>query len=112
MFQLAIIPNDTTSNLSLSFKTREAAIDAQNAIHAAMKDNITLLSQIDDYGFMLSMRPASISYILFIDVEKSQEVNFDKDMAVNIARARIGEKLESMGFKPMEAQKKSPIIMN
>lgn len=107
MFQVAIILNDTTANLSLSFKTKEKAIDAHIYFNKRMSVNEVCEYQ-DDYDYIVSIKANSISYILFIDIAKSQECDFEKNMCVNEAREQLGKRLETMGFKPQPS--KSRII--
>ncbi len=110
MFQICIVPNNTDANLSLSYKLREDAEKTYETISEGMQhDNRMKLH--DDYGYRCTVRGTAISYILFVDVEKSQLVPFDKQMAMDLANKVLSDKLEALGFKP-QPPKKSPIIHN
>ena len=109
MYQVCVVPNNTTANFSLSFKTKEAA----DAIFTILDEGMNHDNKIkyhDDYGYRGSIKGTSISYLLFVDVEKSQMVMFDKNMANDRATRTMQGSLEGMGFK--ETKPKKPIILS
>jgi hypothetical protein len=104
MFQIAIIPNNTDANLSLCYKDKEKCNDVHNLIMPIVgKPNVLTLE--DDYGNILTMFGSSIAYILYIDVAKSQEREFDQDVCVNKKREEFDKKLRDMGYMPRRVKK-------
>lgn len=108
MYQIVMIPNNSEANLSLTFKLKETA----DAAFTSIKASPGIVELTDDFGYMVCMKVEFLSYILFVDVEKSQEVQFEKDIAINRARFRIQESLEAQGFAPMKEKKPSIIKPN
>lgn len=113
MFQVAIIPNNTTANMSLSYKNADDAVKAHAAIHDLKNRNsIDAVLLKDDFGYVISIAGRDIAYALFVDIEQSQFVLFEKDMAMNRANEKIAEKLKDMGFSPQQQPQKSRIIQH
>lgn len=76
MFQIIIIPNNSTANGALFFKTRESAEATHKHIHEAQKG--TLPAQVlickDDFGCTLTIDKENICYCVLMDGEKQQEL--------------------------------------
>jgi hypothetical protein len=125
MFQVLIMPKDTTANFGLTFQTKDPARAAFKQLHDSMEAAVGVpdlppIRCTDDFGYEVSIRPSSISYLLFADVAKGQkcfeESEFAKQTAQHAARKVIGERLEKMGFKQQPPQTKPvarpPIILD
>lgn len=115
MFNVVIVPNNTDANLSLTYKTREAAEAVYEEITG--DQDVPAIRIEDDYGYKVSISVHAVSYILFVDIEHAQHVEFDKNMAVNKARLEIEKKLQGMGFKQAaqpspNGPRRSPIIQS
>lgn len=104
MYQVVCIPNNTTANFSLSFKTKEKAEICYTELRNAL-DKYTLFAATDDFGYLITIDSRNISYFMFVDIEKSACVNFEKDKAQNRAAEAIGKELQAMGYKPQQPPK-------
>ncbi len=100
MWQVCVIPNNTTANLSLCYKTHKDAIYAFNR----MKQAEVRIEESDDYGNSVFIGVSDISYMILIDVERSQQREFDQMQCVSKARAALEATLSA------PPPKRSPII--
>lgn len=99
MYQIVVVPNNTTANLSLSYKTKENANKAWESIF----ENGSSVNETDDFGYVLVIDRDHVSYFLFVDVEAAEDVKFERDMAINRAREKIQRKLDGLGYKPQKS---------
>ena len=106
MYQICVIPNNTSSNLSLCFTEHKTALQA----FTRMKTATDRIEETDDYGNTMSMAVASVAYFLMVDVERSENRQFDQQMLVNRVREGFEAKLRGMGYTPQRAPQKSSII--
>lgn len=112
MFQIVIVPKNTTANLALGYKTLAAAKKTELSIQTAMVGNqgFYFVTETDDYGYTINMRAEDICYCLFVDVFESQMLIFDKNMAIDKASQAIEKKLRTLGFSTNGTAPPSPII--
>jgi hypothetical protein len=106
MFQVCIIPNNSDANLSLCYKEHKNALFAFN--RATFEDD-QVIKETDDYGNELFLPKKYVAYILFVDVAKSQEREFDQNMCINKKREEFDKKLRDMGYMPQQVKKPSII---
>lgn len=97
MFQIAILLTNTDANVSLSFRTRDAAKGALAYLRTC-KANDTEIDQMDDYGYVLIVDPKDVAYLLFVDVDQSQALLHDK----NICGAKSAKKLAEQDSRDPE----------
>ncbi len=93
MFQVVVIPNNTTSNLSLCYKTEDKA----KAAHQVFKDKIfspekSHIDVADDFGNVLSILPDNIAYTMLIDVAKSQWREWEQMQCVERTRSLLNKR--------------------
>ena len=92
MFQVIVIPNNTTSNLSLCFKTEERASVAHESIISIMQQENGLIRAGDDFGNELVIPSKNISYTMLIDVSRSQWREWEQMRCVEKTRAVLGKR--------------------
>jgi hypothetical protein len=92
MFQIAIVPNNTDANMSLSYKTKDAAMKANDTLYDAKRAKQDFLI-FDDFGYGLSMNGGDISYALFVDLEESQVCVHEKNLAIARSGRKLGERV-------------------
>lgn len=92
MYQIAIILNNTDANLSLSYKTKEGAVDARNRL-ATAKSAGNDVTENDDYGYIFDVNGKDISYLLFIDLDEAQTCQHEKNLAIARAGKRLAERV-------------------
>ncbi len=91
MFQVVVIPNNTSSNLSLCYKTEQKAMAAHEVIGVKMTEN-DYIGLEDDFGNRLWMHSKDISYQLFIDVAKSQWREWEQMQCIERTRSLLGKR--------------------
>ena len=108
MWQVVIVLNNTNANLSLSYKTKEAAEMALTYF----TDTRGGLKYGDDFGYIVMTNESFISYILFVDLEESQVCMFEQDICKRRAEKKIIERLnanpEEMALFPAQNQPQRP----
>lgn len=98
MFNIAVVPNDTSANLSLSFRNKELATKAYEFFCEGMDKENRLLCD-DEFGHRLSIHGKSISYVIFVDIEAEQSIEYEKNTAIARGRDKLVETLEKSGVK-------------
>lgn len=88
MYQVVVIPNNTTSNLSLCFKTEDKALEVHDGMKKSMgsEESGAIIVATDDFGNTLHIPIKFISYTMFIDVAKSQWREYEQNQCVNRTR--------------------------
>lgn len=102
MYQLIIVPSNSTANISLTYKTL-------TGIEAALKkcENIGVnLVLTDDFGYKIHMPVESYSYAMMIDVAKSQSVLLEREIAVKAGQEIMLADPRSLEF--FDGQKNTP----
>lgn len=92
MWQVVVIPNNTTSNLSLCFKTEERARITHDCIAEIIKQEAGLVLAKDDFGNELVIPVKNISYIMLIDVARSQWREWEQGQCLEKVRSTLGKR--------------------
>jgi hypothetical protein len=109
VYKVCIIPNNTTANLSLSYRKFDDACSVyENFENGMSHDNI--IKGHDDFGYRVAIRGTDISYILFVNVEDSQECEFEQMVCTNLKKDELGKRLQEMGYTKQDIKRPSPII--
>ena len=76
LFQITIIPRDSKAQAVLFYSRPEPAEIAHKKIHDAQKGSLPaqILSVDDDYGATLEIDKENISYSVFLDGKKQEEL--------------------------------------
>lgn len=105
MFNVAIVLNNTNANISLSFKTREAADNLFKKYEAALVGE--MFNFEDDFGHRAMVPLHHIAYPLFIDVEQDQICRFEQDLTARRTERklimRLNENAEERSLFPTQA---------
>lgn len=95
MHQILISPKDSKGNIMLSYNTKEAVDIAQKNIHERMRQEDTLLTAKDDFGYVLEMQVNNISYVLLVDLNTEQDVIVQSAIARQKASMDLYEKYKN-----------------
>jgi hypothetical protein len=76
MFQILIIPSNSSANAALFYHTKEKAESVFQNIHGMLKGTIEvdMIMQHDDFGVKIMIPLDSVSYVLFGDINKQNEL--------------------------------------
>ena len=76
MHQIILVPNNSTANAALFYRTREKADLAYQNIHEMMRGSkeATVLTERDDFGVLLAIPIANVSYAILGDIAKQNEL--------------------------------------
>lgn len=72
MFQIVIVPNNSAANTALSYSSKDNFDMARKNIHEKMKIGSNLIVQDDDAGQTVEINADTISYCMYINIEKQQ----------------------------------------
>ena len=100
MHNLVIVPKDSQNFGVAHFHTAESAISAQQSVQQNIKSNADSITISDDYGTIIDIPAANISYTAVIDVQKKSEASIDAKLAEARATKGFNEKL--MGDKELQ----------
>lgn len=84
MFQLIVIPANSTANTALTYDSKETFEMAKKNFHEKLKVGGILISQSDDAGQTVEIQADNVSYVLFIDMVKQQEFTSKAKMASSL----------------------------
>lgn len=92
MYQIMIAPKDSKANIMLSYNSKDSMEGAYKNIHDRIRQEGTLLTAKDDFGYVLDMQVDNISYALIVDLENEQEVIMQSALARQKASMALYDK--------------------
>lgn len=120
MWNLVIVPNNSGNFGVGHFNTLENAKSAQSNVHerlrlASSKEPVSVVIE-DDYGSVISIPAAHISYTALIDVQKKSEAQVDTKLSEARAAKGFNERLMTnkelqVLFRFMQASQPQPQVI-
>ena len=89
MFQVFIVPNNSTQNVSLTYISEEKAREIHESLTKHIKQGSEIWTAHDDFGYILAIPVATVSYVLFMDIAKSQTLIFERELIAREAQAKL-----------------------
>ncbi len=114
MHQIMIAPKDSKANIMLSYNSKESCDAAYKNIHDRIRQEDTILTATDDFGYVLDMQVNNLSYALVVDLDNEQEVIIQSALARQKASMQLYEKhknnpMAMQLLNSMQAQSKPPL---
>ena len=91
MFQLILVPNNSGATACMYYTTKENADAAHGTVLKGQKEMIPsgIIELTDDFGYIIQLPCAHLSYSMLVDVVKSQRLAFEREMTIQQANAEL-----------------------